>query len=162
MSYDCKHDNKQLVWADEGACGGRYERRQLRDQCLDCGWMLGEQRPHLLARSTTPEVDKIALEGCIEARRRSQEERYNAHTAAREAENVAWWDRYNSYLASEEWARLRRRILERDGGVCRGCLVNRATQVHHTTYKQVCNEFAFQLVSMCAECHERFHAKAAS
>jgi 5-methylcytosine-specific restriction endonuclease McrA len=160
VSYDCKHETKQLVWADESAYGARYERRQLREQCLDCGWLLGGQKAHLLARSTTPEVDMIALKRCTDARNHSHQERHQSYMAAREAENAAWWDRYNNYLASEEWARLRGRILERDGGICRGCLVKKATQVHHTTYKQVCDEFAFQLVSMCAECHERYHAEA--
>jgi 5-methylcytosine-specific restriction endonuclease McrA len=162
MSHDCKHASKQLVWASEGAYGQIYEKRQLRDQCLDCGWLLGEQRAHALARSTTPEVDKIALKRCMDERERSlqrrSEERVLSYIEAREQENAAWWGRYSDHLASEKWQRIRKAIFERDGRICRGCLKRGATQVHHLTYRNVCEEFAFQLVSICDICHERFHA----
>jgi 5-methylcytosine-specific restriction endonuclease McrA len=166
VSYDCKHERRQLVWANESAYGDTYARRQLREQCLDCGWLLGEQKAHLLAGPTTPGVDKIALKNCVEARNRfiieRNEERQQSYMAQREAENAAWWARYDEHLASEKWQRTRKTIFERDQGICQGCLARPATQVHHVTYRNVCNEFAFQLVAICDECHERFHAEAAS
>jgi 5-methylcytosine-specific restriction endonuclease McrA len=160
VSYDCNHAWRKLVWADESAYGDTYEKHQLREQCLDCGWLLGEQKAHRLATPTTPEVDKIALQNCMGARNRSITERYDSYRSAREAKNAAWWALYNEYLTSEQWRRKREPVLERDGGICQGCLTRRATQVHHLTYKNVFNEFAFQLVSICDECHERFHAEA--
>jgi hypothetical protein len=152
MSYDCKHADKQHVWVDEGAYGGAFERRQLREQCLHCGWLLGEQKAHR-ATPTTPSIDKATLKRCVEARHRSSTERHLSYVAAREIENAAWWDRYKDHLASEKWQRIRKAIFDRDNGICRGCLVRRATQVHQLTYRNVRNEFAFQLVSICDECH---------
>jgi 5-methylcytosine-specific restriction endonuclease McrA len=35
--------------------------------------------------------------------------------------------------------------------------LKRATQVHHTTYKHVGNEFLWELRAICDECHDRFH-----
>ena len=161
MSYDCNHASRQLVWASHSAYGDTYQRRQLREQCLDCGWLLPEQRAHRLAMATTPDTDEVALKRCIEARERSiierGEERRRSYDAAREAENAAWWDRYNDYLASEKWACMRRIIFARDKGTCQGCLRREAAQVHHLSYRNVCNEFAFELISICDECHERFH-----
>ena len=33
-----------------------------------------------------------------------------------------------------------------------------AKQVHHTTYANVGHEFLFELVALCPECHNRYHA----
>lgn len=51
-----------------------------------------------------------------------------------------------------------RRVLERANHVCEGCGVNAATEVHHKTYKNVGNEFLFELVAICRPCHQRYHA----
>ena len=78
--------------------------------------VLGEQRAQLLARSTTPNVDKVALTNCIEGRERAWKERSANYWAEREQENNAWWGRYNDHLASEKWERMRARRRTR------GCL----------------------------------------
>lgn len=64
---------------------------------------------------------------------------------------------YSEYLKSPKWRALRDLVLERDKGVCQACLINKATQVHHLTYDNVYNEFAFQLVSVCEDCHNKIH-----
>lgn len=66
-------------------------------------------------------------------------------------------EEYDEYLQSDEWAELRDRVLERDDWLCQGCLVNEATQVHHLTYKNVFEEFAWELKSICEDCHRRVH-----
>jgi 5-methylcytosine-specific restriction endonuclease McrA len=164
VSYDCDHWTRRLVWAEDDGHGNRYARRQLREQCLDCGWLLGEQKAHRLATSTTPSVDKIALKNCVDARRRSITERstesMRAYDAKRAAESAKRWVDYNDHLASEEWRQTRKIVFKRDDHICQGCLKRPATQVHHLTYRNVCNEFAFQLVAICDECHDRYHARA--
>lgn len=65
--------------------------------------------------------------------------------------------RYQEYLRSEKWQAIRQRVLIRDRHLCQACLKNRAFEVHHLHYKNIYNEFMFDLVSVCTECHERLH-----
>jgi len=70
--------------------------------------------------------------------------------------NERWWKRYNEYLSSREWKDKRRLVLERDGYQCQARLAgceDRATEVHHKTYKHVFSEPIFDLESICASCH---------
>ncbi len=64
---------------------------------------------------------------------------------------------YETYLRSPEWQALRLKVLKRDLHICQGCLAQPASEVHHTTYRHVRSEFAFELVSLCRDCHRRLH-----
>ena len=66
-------------------------------------------------------------------------------------------DEYQSYLETIDWKGLRQKVFKRSGGMCEGCLENKATQVHHLTYEHVGNEFMWEVVAICNECHERYH-----
>jgi hypothetical protein len=65
--------------------------------------------------------------------------------------------RYAAYLRSPGWQRKRMAVLKRDNGICQACLVRTATEIHHLSYEHLGAEFAFELVSVCAVCHERLH-----
>lgn len=69
-----------------------------------------------------------------------------------------WLALYGEYLRSPQWAELRRRVFVRDGGRCQFC-GERATQVHHLTYKRFQNEKLFDLVSICDACHSDEHGR---
>lgn len=69
----------------------------------------------------------------------------------------AFLSHYSDYLASDAWRNRRALVLKRARNVCEGCGVQPATQVHHLSYKHVCNEFLFELVAVCDECHDRIH-----
>lgn len=77
----------------------------------------------------------------------------------KDAESKDWWERYDSYLSSETWIRRREKILERDNHVCQGCLSRSAAHVHHLTYAHVFEELAFELISLCEQCHKKAHGK---
>lgn len=66
-------------------------------------------------------------------------------------------EQYAEYLNSEEWWQRRTRVLERSNGLCEGCRNDEATDVHHLTYAHAGDEFLFELVALCAPCHERIH-----
>lgn len=66
-------------------------------------------------------------------------------------------EKYSEYLKSEKWMELRSVVLDRDEHLCQGCLKEEATQVHHLTYENVFNELAFQLISVCKDCHNKIH-----
>lgn len=68
-----------------------------------------------------------------------------------------WWAEYNKYMKSKAWATKRGLVLQRDNHTCQSCLKNVATQVHHLSYRFVDflgNEPAFDLMSVCKECHD--------
>lgn len=61
---------------------------------------------------------------------------------------------YAAYLASELWASIRERVLERDGRQCRLC-PREASQVHHTTYTRevLLGRELKWLAAICGGCH---------
>lgn len=68
-----------------------------------------------------------------------------------------WPQLYADYLKSEQWAIRRARVMERAGHRCEGCRERNAIDVHHLTYDHVTQEFLFELVALCRQCHERYH-----
>ena len=64
---------------------------------------------------------------------------------------------YDAYLKTDEWLKLRRQVLNRAGQNCEGCGVKLPTEVHHLTNDHVGNEFLFELVAVCQDCHQRLH-----
>lgn len=88
----------------------------------------------------------------------ARSERYQTlHQQERDQKDQDWWDRYNAYLQSPEWARRRAAVLRRDGGICQGCGNRPATQAHHHHYRRVFDEMLFDLIAVCTECHEKIH-----
>ena len=73
-------------------------------------------------------------------------------------EQRRWWERYSAYLQTAEWQTLRARVLDRCQRVCEGCGERPAADVHHLSYRHVGQEFLFELVGLCRECHERLHS----
>lgn len=67
---------------------------------------------------------------------------------------------YAEYLKSEEWALRRDLVMARAKNRCEGCGLRAASEVHHLTYEHVTQEFLFELVALCGDCHERAHAPA--
>jgi hypothetical protein len=71
--------------------------------------------------------------------------------------NTHWPELYADYLKSQQWADKRDRVLRRASYHCEGCAQRPAVDVHHLTYEHVTQEFLFELVALCRECHERIH-----
>ena len=92
-----------------------------------------------------------------------REIRSNNFKLEREAEHKEWLQLYSNYLNSDEWFIKRAKVLRRDNFLCQNCLINNASQVHHTTYKgvdvynSIYNEALWDLKSVCKECHEKLH-----
>ncbi len=68
--------------------------------------------------------------------------------------------RYKEYLDSEDWKKLKSKIIKRDGGVCQGCFESRPLDVHHLTYDRIGEELGTDLVSLCRYCHDKIHNNA--
>lgn len=63
--------------------------------------------------------------------------------------------KYQAYLRSKTWKRIRQRVLDRDGWKCRSCGA-RATEVHHGAYDAATmrGETLERLYAVCRHCHE--------
>jgi 5-methylcytosine-specific restriction endonuclease McrA len=155
---ECLHTSRSLVWVPVGAPG--LSTRQLRYQCRDCFEYVGGSQRHALAASDTPEVDPASLvlrDEKREAQRARGRQLYDEWMAKPAQQDAEWWTRYDAHLASDRWQELRRLVFKRDNGICQGCYTAPATQVHHLTYKNVCDEFLWELVAVCDDCHDRYH-----
>ena len=62
---------------------------------------------------------------------------------------------YQRYLASREWALLKKKVRERSGGLCERGHVDpvKATAVHHLTYERIGQEWLEDLLHVCDACH---------
>jgi 5-methylcytosine-specific restriction endonuclease McrA len=149
----CIHANSRFVWTSFSSYGARYQRRQLRNFCSDCGELLGSALKHSLATADTP---TLSLEQATRAQK-LRDEWFRQREIEKETQRAAWQAKYDEYLRSEEWANKRALVIERAGGICEGCGEASAVQVHHLTYNNVGEEFLWQLRAICRECHERFH-----
>ncbi|ELR70196.1 hypothetical protein C900_03881 [Fulvivirga imtechensis AK7] len=67
--------------------------------------------------------------------------------------------KYHSYIASDEWRKKRKLVLERDHYLCQECKERPAEEVHHKTYNNLFDEPLEDLVSLCKKCHDEVHEK---
>jgi 5-methylcytosine-specific restriction endonuclease McrA len=160
MTPHCSHSYNHLVWTDVNSRGDSMQVRRLRHQCEVCGALFGEFAAYALATPGTPEVDKDMLRAWNaheDAKWRELNAAWEEQQRKRDEQDAAWWANYNNYLQSAAWRELRPRIFRRAGGICEGCRQAEATQVHHLSYKNVTNEFLWELVAVCDDCHARVH-----
>jgi len=65
---------------------------------------------------------------------------------------------YTEYLQTDHWQRRRTATLERDGYTCQHCgATDTELHVHHLVYRGWYNELASDLITLCADCHEKEH-----
>jgi 5-methylcytosine-specific restriction endonuclease McrA len=153
----CYHEDKKVVWTTVGADGEALVVKQLRHQCQGCGRLLANALPYSKATSDTPDLDIEALNRWIDYDKGQWSRRREEHKALDTARIAEQRIAYEAYLQSDSWRARREIVFERCGGLCEGCRRQRATQVHHLTYANVGNEFLWELVAVCRECHERVH-----
>lgn len=129
-------------------------------QCLDCGRQIravSKNAPEILEMPNRIPFDEALKEHW---RQRVQE---HTHAQVQERERqqqertTEWWQQYTAYLETTAWQLKRQAVLTRANNWCEGCGKRQATQVHHTTYKHVFDEFLFELVAVCEFCHRRIH-----
>ena len=122
-------------------------------QCADCGAPVGSaiahDDPSVTSSAPIPPWND-ALQQHWTDTSMTYDERQKAW------EKKIWWDNYNTYLASPEWRAKSLAVRARDP-VCQGCRQNFSEQAHHASYKNVGQEFLFELIALCAKCHDRLH-----
>lgn len=145
----CLHDRSRIV---------RYQTQgggaQARKQCLECGDVFGSA---VRAVGSYPNWDSGLLVMWIERRIAQRKAVFARHESLQTVDLIDKREQHAAYLQSQTWRIKRKRVLERCGGACEGCRDQRATQVHHLTYKHWGRELLFELVALCDECHAVCH-----
>lgn len=65
---------------------------------------------------------------------------------------------YAEYLRSPHWMATRAKAIRRAGNRCQVCNGSERLEVHHRTYDRIGHESAGDLIVLCRECHQTFHA----
>lgn len=154
--YHCDHEGRVEV-----------RRRMLSngvtalwEQCAHCGTGI-----RAVKKSTYSEAEQAAMPPFDD---QLQRERYDEMSEKLEACRARYDEamvtgasdrhaEYRAYLRSPAWQRLRVKVLRRARGLCEGCGEKRPVEVHHLTYEHIFEEFLFELVAVCSECHRRLH-----
>ena len=66
---------------------------------------------------------------------------------------------YSRYMSSDLWKQKRLARIEKDGYKCKLCGSAINLNVHHITYERLGREPLDDLITVCADCHEKLHEK---
>lgn len=66
--------------------------------------------------------------------------------------------KYEAYLQTEQFDRIRQAVFDRDGRKCVVCGSTSTLQAHHLTYRNVYHEDTGDLITLCKVCHSIYHA----
>lgn len=70
------------------------------------------------------------------------------------------WDDYASYLRTEHWRAVATQARLAAGHKCQLCgATGVELHVHHNTYDRLGDELPHDLIVLCGECHDEFHAR---
>ena len=144
--------------------------------CLDCGAHLGVrnrrhliQMHHSLKALQRGKIDNEPLAdllcgNCSRQRLVHAEDQRHLDDLRQQALLAEYRQRpYVERRQTREWTELKRQIHRRDGYRCRLCGSNDAPlHVHHCTYENYAEERLEDLITLCGECHQRFHFREAS
>lgn len=137
--------------------------RHVGYQCLRCGravgnWMPKDKIPWTAAlKPWDRELEKSWLQHCQHVRSLHRARDLMAAQEASEERRA----QYQARLLLPDWREeIRPAVLRRCGGICQGCGIRKAVHVHHVTYEHFGNEFLFELIGLCEECHARIHRQA--
>ena len=141
----CNHESKHMARVG----------KSIRYQCSDGGEYVGQ-----FVSTKGYDIDNLPDGRVMNDAYKSRNERTtpkvrNIFKRYNDKSETDWWDKYDAYLSSEKWKSKRDKVLKRDNYLCQACLENKATEVHHKTYRYVGDEPLFDLVSVCNPCHER-------
>lgn len=126
--------------------------------CAFCGSKLSANIPHQIAKGQekNAHLDAMASRSLDYSTKRLEVLREIKDATAKKLQ-VARRAEYADYRESPQWKALTDRVIRRAKGVCEGCLTEPAILAHHKTYDHLGEEFAFELLALCSECHDRFH-----
>lgn len=162
----CKHMNKEA--RGRRASNGVWH---WTTQCMDCGLVNGDDTIGSLVwvKKSHPLILRAAGYTEIDDTLRKKTKKYIYFVTGflfkdmlrKDREYIAAeWRDYNRFLKSEEWQADRKKVFDRDNGLCQlrhyRC-TKKAAAVHHKDYTQWRRRSLSDLVACCHKCHEWEH-----
>lgn len=151
-SLECQHERTEVRYR-LAINGGKM----FKHQCIRCGDVIGKNWiPHSQIKNIENclQIDDGKRQFNIDLKAELQKE---LREIKFKIENEVRSEDYQDYLSSPEWRERRQLVIDRCGGICEGCRKRMVDHVHHRTYIHYRNEFLFELVGLCRQCHERIH-----
>ena len=128
------------------------------EQCQLCGSFFSKKKSEI-NEEVLPAFDETIKKQYYDNINRHWEQKREEHQNKLQQQRAIRRLEYESYIESEIWKKRRQVILERDRWICQGCLHRKAVDVHHLTYDRLGDELAFDLISLCRQCHDKAHGK---
>lgn len=155
MLNHCGHRRLEIRYR-----GAVNKTKMYTRQCLDCGKIIPPESGMWIKKSDVPKIETIKpiddnLPIIISATDQSLRNSLQLSLEAAKHDHMS--GQYHAYLMSPEWKEKRDRVMKRANGLCEGCLKKQAENVHHKTYANIYNEFLFELVALCRDCHDKIH-----
>ena len=169
---NCKHENMALVYEQYTQSSSAYyygEKRvytiEYYHQCTCCGY--SQYVDGLSQKSDnpiTPIYSTIARNYDIERvrnavfnmkRHKEVKKYYHYEDDVYRDIMLLWRKWYDKYLKTDEWAEIRRKVIEREKNICQGCMENPIDEIHHLSYESVGVELLFHLAGLCRKCHKK-------
>lgn len=131
------------------------------EQCLFCGWgkavKKSDEMPERLWSSDSQEIRNLLFTLRSIMLNPERNLAINDDFQRVYSKSLDFQKKHREHLQSGKWKNIRRRVLDRANYTCEGCLSKPAQEVHHKTYDHLGNEFCFELIALCRDCHKRYH-----
>lgn len=163
--FECNHAEQRMVKYQQS--NGQW---RVRMQCTNCGdCTTGDMKMAGIDLDLLPIRDNDLAQQYRSAKYAARDEaRYsflNQFEQEKLSKQQKWWTNYNHYLQTDHWRNLRHIVLVRDRYQCQNCfckVTETTAHAHHLSYvgfNRVHYSFAFECVTLCAKCHNEFHAE---
>lgn len=152
--FDCNHENTEVRLRTV-----RGGATQIFCQCTDCGDTLGSAIKKNSVSGDLPAFNEALPGKHVAAKKLDYDRIARKHFHLQKQREASHQKEYDAYLSSKKWAQKRQKVIERSGGLCEGCRERVAEDVHHISYDHIYDEFLFELVALCRQCHDRIHGK---
>lgn len=141
-----------------GAVNYQYE-------CMACGNSSGSVKKETIPKEVIekcPDYDETIKNMRIEAEHSEFLRNIDEINKRKEEEKAEYRSLLADYYESAEWQYRRKMRLEYNkvhfGGLCERCRKNKATLVHHRSYRILGGkEHTFDLEALCSDCHSLIH-----
>jgi hypothetical protein len=156
---ECCKNQKIIYVAVENSIGNYI----VREACVKCKKIFGRSFKKTENFNQLPKITYKRHQELKEIEYIKLNEKYKERIEIINKERIEikkeFQNKHSEYIKTNQWKKLAIKILNRDKFICQGCLENKATEVHHKTYKNLTQEFCFELISLCHNCHSRYHNK---
>jgi hypothetical protein len=142
--------------------GIKNGNRMQREACVNCknvNSVIYKKQSNFNALPYLTYENHLINKDKKQAERHSFYEEVKKYKENIKALNKQSWDKYyKEVLQSSEWKIKRKKVIKRCNNICEGCGEKPVQEVHHLTYDRLGQEFLFQLIGLCKNCHSKIHS----